>query len=211
MAYPTNFPPADAGTGPLLHGEAWDHLYGLFKMASQFKTHRPHSSGLYHWNERPDGAGYSAWAQNRLHFVPIQLLPGFNYTRIGIKVVTAGGAGVVGALAVYDRDHLGVPGDKLVDAGTVAADTTGTKLATINFTPEKSILLAAVCFQGSSTMPTIQGTSNNAQNLAGGLGTDFGESQGYMYQDSVSGALPTTPTPVQAVAWPIPGIMMGVA
>jgi hypothetical protein len=78
------------------------------------------------------GQTTSTFTNGSLVFVPMMLAVGRTADRIGIEVTTAGTAAVsVHRLGIW-ADSGGVPGTLLVDAGTVATDSTGLKEVTIS-------------------------------------------------------------------------------
>jgi hypothetical protein len=73
-----------------------------------------------------------AYNNGSIVFVPMMLAVGRTADRIGIEVTIAGTAATsVHRLGIW-ADSSGVPGTLLVDAGTVATDSTGLKEATIS-------------------------------------------------------------------------------
>lgn len=78
------------------------------------------------------GVSASAFTNGVVNFIPIMLAVGRTPDRIGIEVTVAGTASVsVHRLGIW-ADNGGVPGTLLVDAGTVATDSTGLKEVTIS-------------------------------------------------------------------------------
>ncbi len=84
--------------------------------------------------------------------------------RIGCSVTTAGSAGHVARLGVYNADPVtGLPTTVLVDAGTVAVDTTGAKEVAVSTTLHGLHWLAlttqsgAFTALGSSQLPYLAG------------------------------------------------------
>ena len=74
----------------------------------------------------------SAFSNGQLPFTPFMLAVGRTADRIGIEVTVAGTASVsVHRLGIW-ADSGGAPGTLLVDAGTVATDSTGLKEVTIS-------------------------------------------------------------------------------
>lgn len=124
------------------------------------------------------------------------------FDRIGINVFGAADAGVVARLGIYSDNGTG-PHSLVVDAGTVAMDSTGRKEATISqeLTPGIYWLGAASQNAGSNR--------GNMSRVADPMGTNgWAMYQGYnsnfalppyaFFRTSVSGALPATLTPVRA-------------
>jgi hypothetical protein len=78
------------------------------------------------------GQTVGGFTQGTLCFTPMMLAVGRTADRIGIEVTTAGTAAVsVHRIGIWG-DTAGVPGTLLVDAGTVATDSTGLKEVTIS-------------------------------------------------------------------------------
>lgn len=79
--------------------------------------------------------------------------PDTAYDRIELDVQTAGTAGKLARLMVYDDDGAGgKPGTLLLDAGTVLVDSTGSKAITINFTPPHGGVWIAVVSDGTPNL-----------------------------------------------------------
>lgn len=69
---------------------------------------------------------------NRLYGVPFYNAVATTWTKIGVNVDTPGAASKLIRLGIYNADVNGLPGTRLLDAGTVAADTSGDKEITIS-------------------------------------------------------------------------------
>jgi hypothetical protein len=78
-------------------------------------------------------ASTSSRPNGYLTCLPLRVDTGFNVVGIGIEVTTAGQAGAVLRLGIY-IDSGSAPGALLLDAGTVAADSTGIKTLPISAT-----------------------------------------------------------------------------
>lgn len=85
----------------------------------------------------------------------------YKLTGIGIAVITAAAAGSLARLAVYAANASGKPGALIVDAGTVATDSTGYKNITLG-TPV--ILMPGLYFLTiyNNGLPTLRGLTNAA-------------------------------------------------
>ena len=70
-------------------------------------------------------------ASDTLYFSPIYIPTAATFDRIGINVTTLG-SGASGRLGIYEADADGLPGDLLLDAGTVDCSSTGGKEITIS-------------------------------------------------------------------------------
>jgi len=82
-------------------------------------------------------------SSGNLCYTPIYVYSSTTYERIGIYVTAAGGVGSLARLGIYE-DNGGVPGDLVLDAGTVSIASTGHKLITINQTLQGKYWLAYV-------------------------------------------------------------------
>lgn len=69
--------------------------------------------------------------EGTLYATPFPLMRACTLDRIGLYIGTQGGAGEVVRMGIYE-DSQGVPGALVLDAGTVAAATTGLKEVTIS-------------------------------------------------------------------------------
>lgn len=94
----------------------------------------PHLSGRYHWNAAFGGAWNSAFAPavGTLYVVPFWVGNSTTYNEIKTAVGTAGAAGAVTRLGIYNVASSGLPGTLVVDAGTIDCTTTGDKALTIS-------------------------------------------------------------------------------
>jgi hypothetical protein len=128
---------------------------------------------------------------NACHFVPVYFPLPTDLTHIRAEVTTAGSAGAVIRLGLYEQGSDGFPGNLIVDAGTVSSETTGVKEVTISETVTGLIYMAIVT-QGATCTTRA---SNNvglaypaSLQSAGNLGLD---TRTVPRQDAVSGSLPT--------------------
>ena len=90
-------------------------------------------SGLYYSHYLDSSAGTVALTANQLYGIPIFIGVNQVVTEIGIEVTTAGSASTVIRLGIYGESS-GVPGNLIVDAGTVTADSNAVKAITISQT-----------------------------------------------------------------------------
>lgn len=126
------------------------------------------------------------------------------FSRIGAEVITGGVSGTVLRLGIYDDDGDGVPNALVLTAGTVNANTIGSKEITglsTSLTPGL-YWLACVAQGGAPVVRTV------ANNIIGGAGsstlaiaTASLPHSGY-YGTGVTGALPSTFTVVDTTATP---------
>lgn len=115
-------------------------------------------TGLYYDVRQSFGGTSSAAAltANTLYASPLWVpRAGMAVDRIGINVTVAGTAGKLARLMVYYATADALPGDLLLDAGTVAVDTTGAKEITIALTLPQGLLFTAVVSDGAPTITTF--------------------------------------------------------
>ncbi len=89
---------------------------------------------------------------SELRLLPFYLQGSRTIDRIGCNVTTAGTAGHVARLGIYNADAAtGLPTTVLVDAGTVAVDTTGVKEVAVSATTHGLHWLGLTAQSGSFT------------------------------------------------------------
>lgn len=132
-----------------------------------------------------------------LNFAPLWLHKGGTLTGIACRIASAGETDSVIRLGAYE-DNGGVPGALILDAGTVAADTTGTKTITgLSATlPADLVWLCGVVQGGPTTVPVVYGT-NDSQAWVGTGSSAQAASRwtSNRVQGAVSGALPDPGNP----------------
>ena len=95
----------------------------------------------------------------RLYAVPIEILTPTTFTKIGINVTTgATGSPVPARLGIY-KDHKGVPGDLVVDAGEVDVTTIAAVEATISKTLFGRYWLAVI-FESATSLQIAYSTDS---------------------------------------------------
>ena len=96
----------------------------------------------------------------RLYAVPIDIPTPMTFTKIGINVTTgATGSPVAGRLGIY-KDHKGVPGALVVDAGQVDVTTIAAVEATISKTLFGRYWLAVIFESATSLQITLQSSAS---------------------------------------------------
>jgi hypothetical protein len=88
---------------------------------------------------------------NLLVFAPVYFPAPTTVDAVLVEVTTAGNAGSIIRLGIYDQDSNGNPGDLLVDAGTADGATVGVQALTITPTVFSGMLFAAAVVQVEST------------------------------------------------------------
>jgi len=128
---------------------------------------------------------------NRVMVFPVYFSVPTAVNGLRCQVTTAGTAGSVVRMGIYLPGTDGKPDGLLVDAGTVDATSTGIKIASISETVSGLIWLAAVA-QGA--LPTTRRSSLNRIPYEYGMGDATAELnlRVVLFQDSVTGALPST-------------------
>ena len=151
----------------------------------------------------PDYSGGTS-ANGNMYLTEFPVTADVTLDRLAINCHTTGSAGSVCRLGIY-RDNGAIGPDALVlDAGTVDTSTTGRKEATISQALTPDLYWLAVVAQGApATNPAIGRTVPNTQR---GMqwGTPHGHSSNFtinivaFMRAGITGALPSTLTPVQA-------------
>lgn len=123
------------------------------------------------------------------------------FDRIGVHVITAGAGGTLIRLGVYALDVLtGDPGALVLDAGTVAGDSTGAKEITIDETLPAGYYLLALKAEGGAPA-TIQintpSTSVLGTQTVGGMAS-IGWDKASVGSGALPDPFPSTPTAATA-------------
>jgi hypothetical protein len=132
--------------------------------------------------------------ENTLQHSPIWFSTSCTVDRISIRVETAGGAGSVIRLGIYAALNNMLPGNLILDAGTVDATTTGNKEITISQALAAGVYYLSAVAQGSATTPVVAGRSGNIFPSFNESANMNQNSQGGITQSGISGALPASPT-----------------
>lgn len=99
-----------------------------------------------------------AHSSNVLFFFPIVVSTTITLDRIASEVTGAGSGGATARLGIYEADIDWQPGDLVVDAGTIAIDTTGLKAITISEVLTEGRYLLAYVGDATATLREIRGT-----------------------------------------------------
>lgn len=131
-----------------------------------------YESGVYPntgwWYRAPGDGAVGANATGtvgRGFFVPFVLAVAKTFDRIGIDVAVASGATGVARLGIFANSASGTPGTLILDAGTVAVDTTGGKAITISQLLQPGLYWLAVAGQVAGTVQyraTVAGQKQSA-------------------------------------------------
>ncbi len=166
---------------------------GLTVLAPQIATMRPNSTYV---TMSSRNAVALAPTLNRVLYVPMLLVPGYAYTNFGTRVIAQAAAGGVLRVGLYKWDQ-GFPGDLIIDGGTVASDSTGAKYVSISYTALPPVVFVAIVPQVDATGLTLPSPNNNSTwSPANIFQASNSECVSVFYENSVSGALPSTATPI---------------
>ena len=141
---------------------------------------------------------------NRVYYVPLLLWNDITIDRLGVSVSTAGSAGAVLRLGIYNSDTEGVPSTLVVDAGTVASTSVAAVEATLSQALSAGLYWVAVVAQVATCSTHADGSVSNNFFIYRSSLSLYHNTENF-YQDGVSGALPGTATPTAAVIGSLPG------
>lgn len=125
---------------------------------------------------------------NFARFVPFEVGKTTRFNLIGLDIVTAGGAGNVIRLGIYN-DLKGLPGELLAEVGPIASDTSGFKSAPIDVTLSGGLYWLALVQQGG-TLCTYRGFTAHSNPYVANLAEPAGNNYSHYVQTAVSGAFP---------------------
>ena len=194
--FPTLSQPNDvAAAGVSTAAAAADHRHGREQLTTYTKDLRGHVFDTTLTNR--------LLVQAQVLYVPVMVYGATTMTGFSIQVTTGGSAGAVIRAGLYKGDGTaGRPSTLLVDAGTLAATSSGVNL---NFTFAVQTLAAglywlALVGQGApATQPTV-GQNNSIGNSPFVTDPTNAQTSGAGYsQAAVAGALPTPAVPAAAV------------
>lgn len=140
-------------------------------------------------------------------------MPSATINKLACNVVTPGTAGSTIRLGVYGNDGAGGIGNLVVDAGTVAGDTSGVMTKTVSAAVTWGRLWLGAVWQGTDgSAPVLQGNQRIVQYVGfSGFVTSFASPYGYSF-GSISGALPATlPTPASFENGHVPTVQFTIA
>lgn len=132
-------------------------------------------------------------AQGTLTAMPIVIGESGTIVSLSVNVTSAGQAGALYRLGIYNDDGHGQPSTLLIDAGTVAGDAIGVNAATINlWVPAGRYHLAAVPQNCATTAPTVNiSTGTVDPPIPLNVGTNL-VNQNCFSQTGITGGLPAT-------------------
>lgn len=206
--------PADSIVLAAVHVPASDTAIESGQIIDKRATIRPsplHGLLAGYYYTSPGWTGYTtgslssnaANSNRKLVAIPFVVHHKQTFDRISIRVTTAGDASSVVRLGIYVAKLDGTPGDLVLDAGTVALDSTGVKEITISQSLEPGAYwLAAVCDGLSATNPVFSKPSTyGAESAVNPMVIDSNNTPYRTFETSsgaVSGALPS---PFPSASW----------
>ena len=138
--------------------------------------------------------------EGTMTMAPIYVAKATTFDRIQCNVSVAGSAGAVVRLGIYGSDADGMPYGLVLDAGTVAATSTGVREATISqYLPLGKWWLAAVVQGAATTRPTLYLLGANYTRPAG-VPCNGVADEAWIARTGVSGALPNPGPPTASYA-----------
>lgn len=149
-----------------------------------------------------------------LWLAPFDLEQAHTLKSLNIQVKTAGVAGATIRLGVYSSDGAGGVGNLLVDAGTVAGDSTGIKSAAISTASAADRIWLGAVWQGvNGSAPALQGSQRVVRSVGWSSFVDNFASGIYGYSwGGITGALPASlPVPTSYENGQVPNIQFTVA
>lgn len=140
--------------------------------------------------------GSTAITQHRLGYVPIYVERSRTFTQVGVHVIVAGAGGRVVRLglynAVFDADGNLTPDSLIVDAGTVAVDSTGQKSIAISETLAEGFYFMAGSSDGAPDLSQPQATNAIGVPVSSGGSTILTSFSVNLFVDVVDGSAPLT-------------------
>jgi len=147
----------------------------------------------------PPGSQVAPFANNLLYYVPFYIKQGIVIDRIGVNNQGAGQSGSLLTLGIYADTGGGIPGARLLDAGSVDGTQVVFLRKTINFTAQDTMVwLAMLAHAAATTRPQVEyaNTSFGVLDMPGSDTNPERSARTGFYQTNVS-SLPTmAPTDV---------------
>lgn len=170
---------------------------------------RKFASTYYYTSDTAGGSdGTTTLTQSRLLFLQFTAPNGVSIDRIGVEVTT-GVASTTIRLGIYASTAGGLPGSLVTDYGTIDSSGTGAKEITISpaATLAAGTYWLAIVAQGGT--PTVRSKGFSTNPYIGRAAIDNANPTCWN-QDSVTGALPGTATPLNTQAL-LPKVMVRIA
>lgn len=203
MTWPSVDAPA---TAPTDHGDVRTQAYyagGGNYFRTGYYSHGLHTSAATGTTLMAVGAMYL-----RPFLVPVRRA----FDRIGLNISGAGVSGALVRLGIY-TDGGGYPNALVVDAGTVAADTSGAKEAVISQTLDPGVYWLAVACQAQASTCTSYAAATSVPYYATGTApaTAAGAVRYSTGSGVVTGALPSDASAAAVSTSACPALMLRAA
>lgn len=144
---------------------------------------------------------------SRLYFRPFRVPVRRAFDRIGVNVVTGGGAGALLRMGIY-ADGGGIPGALIVDAGTVDSSASGAKAIVISQTLDPGLYWVAVAPQAVTCTLSMHSGPLFDPGVAVGTAPPSFENGVCHMQASVTGALPNPAVPAAGGVGNMPAVLL---
>lgn len=134
-------------------------------------------------------------AEGNLELSPLLVMKAATIDRIGLEVTSSGTSGAVVRLGIYATSSTGVPGDLVVDAGTIDGTSATVQEITISEAVEPGLYWLGASIQGgAATRPATRTNTTVYSNFVGeNLAADISLThRGCFIVSSVTGALPAS-------------------
>lgn len=169
-------------------------------------------SGLWYPSLPCSGLTTSQIPNQSLRLTPMDVPRSLTVSGLAVEVTAAGEASSTFRFGIYADDGTGYPGVLVLDAGTVAADSTGVKTITISqaLTPGR-YWVGGVTQGAATTAATIRTPANAMVSIGSSTTPGTGSSVLAYNQTGVAGALPTPFTTSVSAAGQSPRIYVQIA
>lgn len=104
----------------------------------------------------PKGVSTNATTANRIYYEPIFVEAACTIDSLLVEVTVAGAASTTARLGIYQADTNRQPGARILDAGTVAVDSTGVKTISISQNLARGLYILAFQSDGAPTIRVVQ-------------------------------------------------------
>lgn len=183
----------ELGTDPSGGQSTVKERLGVLAQMALTGGRRSYVTGRYYGENNGNGLTTFALTANRLYFAPFFCIATTTFDRLVVYVSTAVAATNL-RLGIFNSGSDGFPGTRLLDAGTVASATTGTKEITIS----QSLTADTVYWLGvvSDGAPSIR-VRSNSESPSLGIGDNITTNPDTgIYMSHTYGALPASAGPL---------------
>lgn len=184
------------GTSEDFQAITWANLHAYTGLRKRYEA------GMYYQtNGTPAADSTLITVANTIYFHAFAVGEALTVDRISLGVTTAAAAGAVLRLGIYASDADNQPGALVLDAGTIAADSTGYKEITISQALSANTLYWIAVVPQVTGTPTVRASGAGAGAEWVGHAANSTDPRTSTYtQASVTGALPNPATPTTSSA-----------